>query len=260
MWVDFRALNKTTNMIDEGDTWKKALKEKQAPLHALTSYVFHLVIRYKKDIYDKVVDIFTRPIVSASVIFKYNTIMHDSYVEQYALDVDFKDVYETLCRTNQVEEFHSYVRGELWYLGKLCFSQHERVNMIRKSHSSLVAGHFGVGNMVASLQRKHAKFWDEHLHYFQHACNWAKHSLTQTPPFESCFGNLPKSRLDFIFGKDIVIDGHYDIDMENKFIEKSQLVRQMVQEQLGKSQAKYKTRHDKFRVCIKKKKFQARPR
>jgi hypothetical protein len=67
MWVDFRALNKTTNMIVEGDTRNKSLKAKQAPLHALTSYVFHLVIRYKKDIYDKVVNMLTRPIVSASL-------------------------------------------------------------------------------------------------------------------------------------------------------------------------------------------------
>jgi hypothetical protein len=63
MWVDFRALNKTTNMIFEGDTWKKYLKSKQVPLHALTCYVFHLVIRYKKYIYDKFVDMLTRPIV-----------------------------------------------------------------------------------------------------------------------------------------------------------------------------------------------------
>ena len=100
MWVDFRALNKITNMIVEGDTWKKALKEKKTPLQALTSYVFHLAIRYNKDIYDKVVDMLTRPIVSASVIFKHNLIMHESYLEQYALDVDFKNVYATLCRTN----------------------------------------------------------------------------------------------------------------------------------------------------------------
>jgi hypothetical protein len=122
MWVDFRALNKTTNMIAEGDTWKKYLKEKQAPLHALTSYVFHLVIRYKKDIYDKVVDMLPRSIISALVIFKHNLIMHESYVEQYAIDVDFKDVYANLCHTNQVEEMDSYVHGKLLYLGKLCFS------------------------------------------------------------------------------------------------------------------------------------------
>jgi hypothetical protein len=90
MWVDFRALNKTTYMIVEGDIWKKALRSKKAPLHALTSYVFHLVIRYKKDFYDKVVDMLTRPIVSALVIFKHNPIMHKSYLEQYALDVDGK--------------------------------------------------------------------------------------------------------------------------------------------------------------------------
>jgi hypothetical protein len=187
-------------MIGEGDTWKKSLKEKQAPLHALTSYVFHLVIRYKKDIYDKVADMLSRPIVSASVIFKYNIILHESYVEKYALDADFKYVYATFCRINQVEELDSYVHGKLLYHGKLCFSQGERVNMIRKAHYSLVANHFGVGKMVASLQRKHPNFLDEHLHYFQHAYNRAKHSLTQTPPFEACFGYLPKFPLDLSLG------------------------------------------------------------
>jgi hypothetical protein len=251
MWVDFRALNKSTNMIAEGDIWKKYLKEKKAPLHALTSYVFHLVIRYKKDIYDKVADMLTRPIDSALVIFKNYPIMHESYVEQYDLDADFKDVYATLCCTNQVEELDSYVHGKLLYLGKLCFSQGERVNMIRESYSSLVVGHFGVGNMMVSLQSKNPKFWDDHLHYFQHAYNQTKRSLTQTPPFEACFGYLPKYPLDFIFGKDVAIEGHYDVDRENKFIEKIQLVHQMVQEQLEKSQSKYKTRHDKFHVGLK---------
>jgi hypothetical protein len=90
MWVDFRDLNKTIDMIVEGDIWKKDLKEKKAPLHSLTSYVFHLVIRYKKHYYDKVVDMVTRPIVSALVIFKDNPIMHKSYLEQYDLYADAK--------------------------------------------------------------------------------------------------------------------------------------------------------------------------
>jgi hypothetical protein len=59
---------------------------------------------------------------------------------------------------------------------------------------------------------------------------------------------LPKSPLDFIFGKDIAIDGQYDIDRVEKFIEQIQSIHQVVQEQLEKSQAKYKTRHDKHRV------------
>jgi hypothetical protein len=42
---------------------------------------FQLVIRYKKDIYKKVVDMLSRPIISASVILKHNSIMHESYVE-----------------------------------------------------------------------------------------------------------------------------------------------------------------------------------
>jgi hypothetical protein len=42
---------------------------------------FHLVIRYKKGIYNKVVDIISRPIVSYSVILKHNSTMHESYVE-----------------------------------------------------------------------------------------------------------------------------------------------------------------------------------
>jgi hypothetical protein len=48
--------------------------------------------------------------------------MHESYIKQYSLDADFKYVYATLCRTNQVEELYSYVHGKLLYLGKLCFS------------------------------------------------------------------------------------------------------------------------------------------
>jgi hypothetical protein len=95
---------------------------------------------------------------------------------------------------------------------------------------------------------KHPKLWDAHLHYVQHAYNRAKNSLTQTSPFEACFGYLPKSPLDFIFGKYIVVDGKYDIDRAEKFIEQIQSIHQVVQEQLEKSQAKYKARHDKHRV------------
>jgi hypothetical protein len=65
---------------------------------------FHLVIRYKKGIFNKVTDMLSRPIISASIILKHSPIMHESYVEQYDLDTDFKEVYETLCHSNHVEE------------------------------------------------------------------------------------------------------------------------------------------------------------
>jgi hypothetical protein len=87
---------------------------------------FHLVIRYKKGIFNKVVDMLSRPIISASVILKHSPIMHESYVEQYALDTDFKEVYETLCHSNHVEELDYHVHNNLLYhLGKLCIPQGE---------------------------------------------------------------------------------------------------------------------------------------
>jgi hypothetical protein len=96
----------------------------------------------------------SRPIISASVILKHSPIMHESYVEQYALDTDFKEVYETLCHSNHVEELDYHVHNSLLYhLGKLCIPQGERINIIREAHSSLIAGHFGVGKTVANLQR-----------------------------------------------------------------------------------------------------------
>ena len=64
---------------------------------------------------------------------------------------------------------------------------------------------------------KPPKLWDEHLHYIQLAYNRAKHSSTQTFPFEACLGYLPKSPLDFIFGKDVAIEGHSDIKKSTKF-------------------------------------------
>ena len=85
---------------------------------------FHLVISYKKAIYNKVADFLSRPIVSASMFLKHNYVMHESYVEQYVLDGDFKDVYATLCQGNQVEELDYHVHDNLLYhLGKLCIPQ-----------------------------------------------------------------------------------------------------------------------------------------
>ena len=76
---------------------------------------------------------------------------------------------------------------------------------------------------------KHPKLWDEHLHYIQHAYNRAKHSSTNTSPFEACFGYFPKSPLDFILEKDVAIDGHSDIDKARMFIERIHLIHQQVQ-------------------------------
>eukprot|EP00253_Pinus_taeda_P019058 PITA_19058 len=69
---------------------------------------------------------------------------------------------------------------------------------------------------------KHPKLWDEHLCYVQHGYNRAKHSYTQISPFETCFRFTLKFPLDFVFGKDIAVDGHSDADKATKFIEQIQ--------------------------------------
>ena len=47
----------------------------------------------------------SRPIVNATTLLKHNSVLHESYIEQYALDNDFQDVYAILSQGNQVEEF-----------------------------------------------------------------------------------------------------------------------------------------------------------
>ena len=69
---------------------------------------------------------------------------------------------------------------------------------------------------------KHPKLWDEHLCYVQHAYRRAKHSFTQRSPFETYFGFILRSPLDFVFGKDTMVDGHSDVDKATRFIEQIQ--------------------------------------
>jgi hypothetical protein len=57
---------------------------------------FHFVIKYKKGTSNKVVDMIFRPPIVASIILKNASLSHDSYVEQYVVDEDFKEVFEKL--------------------------------------------------------------------------------------------------------------------------------------------------------------------
>jgi hypothetical protein len=82
---------------------------------------FHLVIRYKKGIHNKVVDMLSRPPSTIGTILKHNSITHESYIEQYAEDKYFKEVYETLGHGKGVEELNNHIKYKLLYhLGKLC--------------------------------------------------------------------------------------------------------------------------------------------
>jgi hypothetical protein len=83
-----------------------------------------LIIEYKKGTSNKVVDILSRPPIVASIILKNTYLSHDSYVEKYSIDEDFKEVYEKLTHGAQVENY--CLQGKLLYhLGKLCIPTSE---------------------------------------------------------------------------------------------------------------------------------------
>jgi hypothetical protein len=113
---------------------------------------FPLVIIYKKGTSNKVADMLSRPPIFASIVLKNASLAHDSYIDQYANDGNFKNVYERLNCGSQVENF--YVQDKLLYdMGKLCIPVNERVHVIREAHASLVSRHFGVGKTMTHLQR-----------------------------------------------------------------------------------------------------------
>jgi len=89
---------------------------------------------------------------------------------------------------------------------------------------------------------KNRKLWDEHLPYVQHSYNRAVHSSMQHSPFETCFGYLPRDPFDMVFGREDGSSGRNDKDKAQQFIQRIQLIHQVVQEQLEKSQARYKAR------------------
>ena len=94
----------------------------------------------------------SKPIINASTILKHNSVLHESYIKQYAQDVDFKDVYATLSHGKQVEELDYHVKDQLLYqFEKLWIPQTERVNIIQEAHISLISWHFGVSKAVVQL-------------------------------------------------------------------------------------------------------------
>jgi hypothetical protein len=55
---------------------------------------FHLVIKYRKGTSNKVVDMLSRPPIVFSIILKNTSLSHDIYVDKYAINEDFNEVYE----------------------------------------------------------------------------------------------------------------------------------------------------------------------
>ena len=96
----------------------------------------------------------SRPIISVSTLIKNDSVVHESYIEQYAHDADFQDVYASLSEGSQVEENDYHMHNNLlFHFGKLCIPQGERLSVMREAHLSLIVGHFGVSKIVVHLQR-----------------------------------------------------------------------------------------------------------
>jgi hypothetical protein len=62
---------------------------------------FHLVIKYKKGIHNKVANMLSRLVINASTVLRYNPLVHEHYVEKCTRDGDSKYVYMALIHGNQ---------------------------------------------------------------------------------------------------------------------------------------------------------------
>jgi hypothetical protein len=86
------------------------------------------------------------------------TFSHDTYRDEYIENEDFKEVFQHLQEQIRIKEgdgkddYHLQ-NGLLYKLDKIYVSKGERLQLIRQAHTSKVLGHFGVGKMVANLDR-----------------------------------------------------------------------------------------------------------
>jgi hypothetical protein len=75
----------------------------------------HFVIRYKKGIQNKVPNVLSRLFVNASIVLQHSSLAHESYIEQYARDEYFKDVYETIIHGTRVGNLDYHVHDKFLY-------------------------------------------------------------------------------------------------------------------------------------------------
>ena len=105
-------------------------------------------------------------------------------------------------------------------------------------------------HLLRGYNARHPKTWDESIPYIQFAYNRALHGSTGKAPFEVCLGYLPQGPLDLVFtpqgdgsGKELA-----EATRAYKFLEHIRKVHAEVEDNLKKSQLKYKAIHDRHRV------------
>jgi hypothetical protein len=77
---------------------------------------FHLVIRYKMGIHNKVVGMLSRPPIKIYTILKHNSITHEIYIEQYVEDKYFKEVYTNLSHGKRAGELNYHIKDKLYII------------------------------------------------------------------------------------------------------------------------------------------------
>lgn len=112
----------------------------------------------------------------------------------------FQNVYVHFgLPTSIVSDRDSRFVGNFW--PNLCGFMDAKLKKSTTFHPKIGGETEVVNIIVIHLLRgycsKNPKLWDEQLHYIQYAYDQAKHSSTQTSPFEACMAYLPKSPFDF---------------------------------------------------------------
>jgi hypothetical protein len=66
----------------------------------------------------------------------------------------FQQLHGQICIEDGEKKSNYHLQNGLLYkLDKLCVPKGEILQLIKEAHTSKVAGHFGVGNMIANLHR-----------------------------------------------------------------------------------------------------------
>lgn len=98
---------------------------------------FHLLIKYKKGMTNKVADMLSRPpmnkISVVGTIMQLEPFTHEVDEEEYVSDVDFGEVYQQLKKkiTAELEENEYHLQDRLLYkLRKLFIPQNGRIQLM----------------------------------------------------------------------------------------------------------------------------------
>ncbi|KAM1724678.1 hypothetical protein ACFX11_023101 [Malus domestica] len=105
-------------------------------------------------------------------------------------------------------------------------------------------------HLLRGYNSRHPRTLDASLPYLQFAFNRAIHSSTLKSHFEVCLGYLLSSPFDMTFSLDDKQKGKEEEDRlkAQRLLESVSKVHKEVEEQLQKSQQRYRARHDKHRL------------